>query len=279
MNYFAVLFAILVLVIIVTYFLFSKNGQTRINANWDYYLAQYENGSGSVSLNMDLKENSPHSKYQYVVITGVKFKNCNEEGFPIDDEFLLLNKISENVLKEISYLTRCIHAGTFTYQQERLEYIYVKDTSNIEERLTEFYQKHYEEYEYNISIKKDENWDGYLNFLYPNEEIQNYMTNQKIVVQLISNGDDLSQARQVDHWLYFEKIEERTNYEEFAIKEGFKIIEKDNNGISNKSFKLHISRVDYVDIQSISKVTFELRKKALQLNAEYDGWETYIIKE
>jgi len=44
-------------------------------------------------------------------------------------------------------------------------------------------------------------------------------------------------------------------------------------------FKLKFSRPDRVDLDSISKLTTDLKKKAGACHVEYDGWETFVIKE
>jgi hypothetical protein len=48
---------------------------------------------------------------------------------------------------------------------------------------------------------------------------------------------------------------------------------------SELKYQLQISRTDSVETSYISKITIELRKKAKELNGEYDGWETFVVKE
>jgi regulator of RNase E activity RraB len=60
-------------------------------------------------------------------------------------------------------------------------------------------------------------------------------------------------------------------------------------GFSNKSknkieendgfrYQLQISKTEFVDQQSIDHCTLQLSQLANQLNGEYDGWETVVIK-
>jgi hypothetical protein len=105
------------------------------------------------------------------------------------------------------------------------------------------------------------------------------MSNQKVVLNLTKEGDDLSKPRQVDHWLYFSSEADRDKFITYAAKEKYKIESKDNNKDSKLKYQLRISRVDNVDLDSISKITIGLRRKAKELNGEYDGWETFVVKE
>ncbi len=256
----------------------SQETQKTDDSNWDAYIANYENGAGSTTLNMDLKKVAPKTDLPYILITGVTYSNCKQDGFPEKEEFNKLYKVSDEVEATISKLTKMELAGTFTYQCERLNYYYINDTTQIRSKLTTLYKSKFGNYKYYINIKPDKSWDAYLNFLYPNEEIQESMSNQKVIEQLQDGGDDLTKSRQVDHWLYFSNEKNRDLFEKQIAQNGFKIELKEKIDDPDKPFKLHISRDDKVDPESISKITLELRKKAKELEGDYDGWETYIVK-
>jgi hypothetical protein len=129
-----------------------------------------------------------------------------------------------------------------------------------------------------ITLKNDVGWEAYLTFLYPNEETYDFMTNEKVILHLTKEGDDLSEPRQVDHWLYFQSEVDRDKFISYALKEKYKIESKKIVPNTKLKYQLQISRIDNVGINSISKITLELRKKAKDLNGEYDGWETFVIK-
>lgn len=256
----------------------SQETQKTDDSNWDAYIANYENGAGSTTFNMDLKKDAPKTDLPYILITGVTFSNCNKDGFPEKEEFNKLYEVSDEVEATISKLTKMELAGTFTYQCERLNYYYINDTTQIRSKLTAFYKNKFSNYKHYINVKPDKNWEAYLNFLYPNEEIQESMSNQKVIEQLQKGGDDLTKSRQIDHWLYFSNEKNRNLFEKLITQNGFKIETKEKIDDQDKPFKLHISRNDKVDSESISKITLELRKKAKELEGDYDGWETYIVK-
>jgi len=256
----------------------SQNVQIKDTGKWEVYIAGYEKGPGSTVLNMGLVNKAPDKKLPFIVITGVTFTNCREDGLPEENEFINLHEISDDVQKSIAELTNMEMAGTFTYQCERLDYVYVSDTSKIRKSIAELYKSKYSKYKSYISIKRDENWDAYLKFLYPNEETQEDMSNQKVLTQLQKNGDKLTKARLVDHWIYFASSQDRENFEKNIFNDGFKIEGREKVDDTDKPFQLHISRVDKVDPESINKITLDLRHKARQVNGNYDGWETFIVK-
>lgn len=261
------------------YSVISQEVESSDYGSWDAYIAMYETGAGSTTLNMDLINKAPKKDLPFIVITGVTFSNCSDDGFPNKSEFDSLYNISDNVQSTLSNLTKMELAGSFTHQCERLDYIYVKDTTNIRTKLTKLYNSSYSNYKFYINIKLDQNWDAYLKFLYPNEETMEYMQNQKVLEQLLKHGDNLTKARQVDHWIYFKNSDDRNAFAKKVIKDGFMVEGKEKLEDGDRPYQLHISRQDKVDIESISKITLSLRKMASELNGDYDGWETFIVKE
>nr|WP_321409595.1 DUF695 domain-containing protein [uncultured Carboxylicivirga sp.] len=268
-------FRILLMISILTF----SNSKAQ-EGNWDVYLAQYENGPGSVTINMDAINSAPNKDLPILLVTGVTFDNCREDGLPNNDEFEKLYNVSDNVdrlLKEngVSYEL----VGTFTYQCERLDYIYLSDSTSIRTILTKLYESEYGNYKYYINLKYDDSWVAYVKFLYPNEITLENMSNQKVLYQLQKAGDNLTKQRQVDHWLYFSQKSDRELYVKHVKQLGFRIESQEKIENSNLPYQLQISRTDYIHPESINKITLELRTKAQELEGEYDGWETYIITE
>ena len=247
---------------------------------WDVYLAQYEKGPGSTLINMALKGVAPMKEYPFLLKTGVKAINCPPDGLIADGEELkVLYAISDKMKSIIDFTVKNKEAGTFSYQCSRTDYYYVNDTDNIRKLLVSAYKKYFPKYEYTIEIKEDRNWDAYLQFLYPNEETKEFMANSKVILSLTNAGDSLTKPRQVDHWLYFKNEADRNSFISYATHEKFKIESKGLAKTSALPYKLQISRIDKVDLPSITAITQILRKKAKELNGDYDGWETFVIKE
>lgn len=265
--------AITVLLILIHTIAKSQDG------NWDVYLAQFEQGPGSVFLNMDLIKTAPQKELPFVVITGGTFAECSDDGFPKKEEFNKLYEISDNVAGLISSITKSEFAGTWTYRCERLDYIYVYDTLNVRDNLKKLYQSKYPAYKFYLNIRRDLAWDAYLKFLYPNDEILEYMANEKVLSQLRSAGDQLIKPRLIDHWLYFENTKDRDLFIKYAEHEKFKIEGKNFLKDSKLKYQLHISRTDSIGHPFINNLTLGLRNKVKEFNGVYDGWETIVLKE
>ncbi len=255
-----------------------ENSSGKSEAAWDVYLARYDEGVGSTTLNMDLIKVAPKKQLPFLVVTGVTFKNCTDDGLPNPEQLDTLYVISDEVVNAIANLTSSEHAGSFTYQCDKLDYIYVSDTLEIRSALVELYSSKHAGYEYYTRIERDEKWEAYTTFLYPSDDIQDHMSNAKVLEQLEASGDDLSKPRKIEHFMSFKDEQGRARFETFAIKNGFEIENRSKQEEGNFKYAVVISRIDSVDIESLSELTLLLRRR-IERDGTYDGWESPVVKE
>lgn len=247
---------------------------------WGTYIASYEDDNpGSTTLRMDLINVAPLENLNYVLITGITYKTPRKDGFPEEDVLSTLHKMGEELVELVEKETASIWVGSFTYNKERLEYIYLKEPEGIKEKIENYYKANFPNDEYYINIKEDKEWKSYRDFLYPNEETLNYMTVESVLSNLEEAGDNLTKKRRVDHWLYFSSESERNKCKEELLKQKFTIEPLSMDKETSLPFKLQVWRIDHVDINSIYPIISELRKIAKEFNGEYDGWETSVEKE
>lgn len=246
---------------------------------WDVYMAQYDKGPGTTILNMKLKELAPFKGMPFLLVTGVKFKNCSNDGLPEADEFDKLYYVSDEVQKIVKKLVKFNFVGTFTYQCERLDYYYVSDTAPLRPELMKLYAAKFSSYQPYVNVKHDKNWDAYLNFLYPSAETMEYMRNNKVLMSLQNAGDKLEKPRQVDHWIYFASEADRKCFIAYCEKNKYNIEATQTLTDVDMPFQLNISRIDKVDMESITAITIELRKEAGKCKGRYDGWETFVVRQ
>lgn len=247
--------------------------------NWVTYTSKHEKGPASIMVNLAAKQSAPDKKLVFLLTTGVSFKECTVEGFPVNNELPLLYDISDSVNYIVSRtIKNNMLVGTFTYQCQRLDYFYLRDTSELRIRLTAFYKKRFPAYTAIINIKVDSSWNTYLKFLYPGEDLFEYMQDEKVVNQLKKAGDDVYKERQIDHWLYFTTDSDRKCIFNYLAEQKFLVESLDRSDRSLYTYSLHISRIDKADLNSISKITKGLRTEAKKCNGLYDGWESPVVK-
>ena len=265
---------IFTLLIILSHSIFAQNE----SENWDVYMASYDEGKpGSTTVRMDLIDSAPFKDYEYILITGISYESEREDGLPNGDStFKLLYSLGDALVNLLDSYGENISVGSFTYNFERLEYFYLKSKDGIEEKINDFYTSNYPEHKYYLNIKEDKDWSYYKEFLYPNDETLNYMSDQKVVMALQEASDKLTKARRVDHWVYFDNKSRMEAFKNEVLKQGFEIEFSGKIDSTALPFQCRIFRVDYVGIDSIYSITSSLRKLAKQFDGDYDGWETSV---
>ncbi len=74
--------------------------------NWDVYMAEFQKKPGSITLNMALKKTAPVKTLPFLLITGVSFRSCDDDGMPMKREFTNLYKISDSVKMVVDSLVK-----------------------------------------------------------------------------------------------------------------------------------------------------------------------------
>ncbi len=242
------------------------------NENWDTYMAKFGDKPGSVLVDMGLINGAPDKRYPYLVITGPQAHNCNQQGLPDKEEIDVQEEILDATNNFITGVTAKVLTGTFTYNCERLNYYYVKDTMNIRNAIMRLYNRTYKNYSYAINIKSDPEWSTYRTFLYPSEATLNWMENNKIIIKMIQHGDSLNTLRNIDFDLYFKTDSCRKAFAEFARSKRYKTNELPEAKNPNAPFEIIVSTYNYIKMDVINSITEELKKEAKMHHGLYNGW-------
>lgn len=156
----------------------SAVGQAFAADQWWTYLASYEEGPGSIRVDLALKKQAPLTDYQFVVVTGTTYTSSGKQGLPEVDDLDRLNNLSKKVIATIGSKSPFIYAGTFSQNFEQLHYVYVKNVVGVEEALNSLYREACPRCKTYTKIKQDSTWSAYLDFLYPNQVTRDHYGSQ-----------------------------------------------------------------------------------------------------
>ncbi|TBN03935.1 DUF695 domain-containing protein [Hyunsoonleella flava] len=220
---------------------------------WETYMASYEDGKpGSTTVRMDLIDKAPIAEYKYVLVTGITYESNSEDGLPKSDAtFKLLHKIGDELETLLKQDAESLFVGSFMFDFERLEYFYLKSDVGIKEKVETFYKTNYPDRVYYLNIKEDQKWEYYTQFLYPNEAIQNYMSDIRLINELKTAGDNLTKVRRVDHWMYFRTKEDMERCKENIVKLDFEIEFSGSKGVVKFPYSLQFYKYNKVDIDTM----------------------------
>ncbi len=247
-------------------------------SNWNSYYNQIENRKAVISVDLGLEEIAPIKENPVLLKVIAAIKNPNEKGFAEAEEFNAI-KGFELVLSSAIKNSGAKFAGTRMHNGSKSFYYYLSEKNSADELLK---KKKDSSGEINFSweISDDPEWEFYSDFLYPDYIKLQVTQNEKIFERLIGYGDKLTEARDVEHWLYFRNEEGRKEVIEEIDDERWDELEEsyhDNSG--EYPYGLYLKCYTAFSREIINEVSSRLVTLAQKNDGYYDGWETFVYKE
>ncbi|PTX62811.1 uncharacterized protein (TIGR01619 family) [Kordia periserrulae] len=246
---------------------------------WNTYQAKQEKGVSSTNLRMDLVDKAPINGYDFLFYVKIKYRVTKESDFPIGNKLKKLYRIKDSIYSKMQSVSDSKYVGSFMYDGSRFEYYYVKDASDIERHIDKLFRNQFRGERYEVFVKSDPAWDLYVNFLYPNDEILNFMSNRDTVIQLKNAGDDVLAVRPIDHYAVFSSKNDMNLFEEAIKKLAYTVSHKKDLEKGTHPYEIKFQRDNSVTLENTLKFTTELIKLTKEFNGTYEGWETYVVKK
>ena len=250
--------------------------QGEYKQDWDFYLTNVDNKLSSIAVDLGLHNYAPIKDQDNVVWISIKMNNPRQDGLSSNEEFELLGEIEDALVAAINSRHNSTFVGRLTSNGHRDFYFYFGDTTLYDKTISELMGS-YPKYEYDFGAKEDKRWGGYFDFLYPAPEQFQRIQNRRVIDNLEKNGDKLTKAREVDHWIFFKSEQDREKFLQKINADGYVIVDKDfDRSLGESPYRLHIKRIDKVDQVSVDGYVIHLWKIAVECNGDYDGWETSV---
>lgn len=247
--------------------------------DWDFYFSNVDDIISSFYIDLGLSKVAPLTDKPNLVWVSVNMNNPREDGLSSNEEFDTLLAIEDRLQEFIINNHNSTYAGRLTTDGRRDFYFYMGDTTLFDKTISESMVA-FPNYTFDFGIKEDNQWEQYFNFMYPNPRQIQSIQNRRVIDNLEKNGDPLTKARAVDHWIYFKTDSDRTEFLKKIEPLKFDIVSGDEKtSFGDFPYKLHISRIDKVDLDSVDNYVLDLWEFANECNGDYDGWETSVEKE
>ena len=244
--------------------------------NWDFYMSNVDGVIGSFFIDLGLKAIAPVADKPNVVWVSIDMQNPRENGLSSDEESELLYAIEDDIVNNITSQHDAIFVGRLTSDGMRQLFFYFGDTSDYEKTIIDSMSE-YPTYEFDFGSKEDQEWEEYLDFLYPLPSQYQMIMNGRVVRNLEQQGDNLTKERMVDHWIYFETEDDMRNYISEIEEQNFKVISSKQN--EDKIYVLNVGRVDKADYHSVNNYVLYLWELAGKHKGDYDGWGCTVEKD
>ena len=132
-------------------------------------------------------------------------------------------------------------------------------------------------YSYESNIVKDKKWGFYETQLFPRELELAHIQSDKIIFLLEEEGEDLTIARDVEHYVSFLTPTQKNRFINTLELDGFTF--KDD--ISSEEFENGVALVKNhaVTEKEVKKVVEELFSKVKEDQGYYEGWSTILVND
>lgn len=262
--------------ILASFFLISSN----IYAQdfWGNYLLKKDTGLFSVMVNIELNYARP--AYKNVLIVGTKTDSCYANGFPKVSGLKDLINFSDATAMVLDSLTKNKLAGIITYKCSGFDVYYIKDTTDVRERMQKLIDRSFKNSTNFFYMQRDKRWEYYYTNLYPAFYNDDFFADQDYLLEMVEAGDDLEQDRDVSHWFYFNSDKRREKFKDNIEKLEFKVDSLTYKKDKKYPYEIKITRKESMNPESIVQVTTVLRTLSVTFSGLYDGWSAEtIIKE
>lgn len=244
---------------------------------WELYMKNLEGHPASIQFNAGISMDIADLEYTYPTIAFVKakLKNPKENGLLSEQEepeiLFLEDKLEAAMIKFRigKYVGRIISDGYVNFLY------YVQFTYNWPDFI-EFALNEHQSYDITNGHSNDTGWNYYKTLLYPTAREWQMIQNHKVCDNLKEQGDALLLPRAIEHKIFMPSEDKKDTLIETLVGLGFKMKDevKNEDGITGLDFY----RLDKPFYHDIDKLTLSLIEIAEDHDAQYDGWETSVVK-
>ena len=241
-----------------------------LEQNWGLYMQEVDDKPAVIRTNLALCELAPVEEYAQRIQFAVYYRRPTERGLPTEEENPMLWEV-EDALYECIEALDVIYAGVMKWNNRVNFFLYAKSVEGIEEALGKALGDKFPDYECQLWVDEDVAWECYLELLYPDKYSLQEIANSKVLRALISEGDDVSKERRVEHWAYFSSKESAEQFLDRVVAEGFEVFTTNVlDAEEHYPYQVGVARRDVPE--DIHPVTWLLLDVAEELGGYYDGW-------
>lgn len=170
-----------------------------------------------------------------------------------------------------------LYAGTIIKEGWYEIYFYASSPKSHSNLTAQVIHKHYP-YPYECSASRDTKWGFYFERLYPSAHAALKIQNRHTIDALLGAGDDLSLAREVEHYLFFQTKSSMERAIANLQPHGFVLKETVTDDESDYSYGAVLIKQEAITPEQVEDTTSILFDISIQEYGHYEGWSTVLGK-
>lgn len=242
--------------------------------DWDFYSLRVDDKPASIYVDLGAERAPPDARLRFLACLRLFMRQPRSDGLSSREEFETLIAIEDALTADLcgpdtAYVGRCTSNGCRDF------YFYVATSETWETRVDDLLER-FTGYEYETGFREEADWSTYFSFLLPGEIDRQRIENRRVCAALEKRGDNLTEAREIDHWSYFPDEPSLRAFVAEAIDLGFAVRVVSAGDSGDPRFCAQLWRRDVPSYDRIDEVTVPLFEAARKHGGEYDGWECRV---
>jgi uncharacterized protein (TIGR01619 family) len=239
----------------------------------EYYITTGEASAVMTELEMDYIEMAPQEERPWLLWAFLKMKEVDEQGFPTASELSTLHEVTLSLEEALGRELDAVYVGQ-KYAEGWLElYFYAPTAKKFQSIVTEHASSHYV---FDTGSARDAKWEHYRFRLYPDALMLQQIQSRDIIEELREAGDDLSQPREVEHYLQFQTEANAKRAGERLALEGFTFKEITYDSSEEYAHALTLTKEHVIDAPLLGELASTLIAAASKEHGLYAGWSTVL---
>jgi hypothetical protein len=241
---------------------------------WIFFPCQMGEHRASIFYDHGIRDSIDTIAPPHLLRVRVAFKQPRPDGMPTNEEFRSLTAL-EDSLQALVQQHESLYVGRVTVDGHRHFYIYTPDSEQAwSTRLTTLAAS--SGCAVSSAYEPNDSRNGYWKELFPTEDDWQVIKDLGVIEALQKEGDDGTSARQIDHWAYFPSPDTAEQFSQWLRERSYGLAGSD--AADDGKICVRFSHEGTAQLADITSHTIALRRKASELEGDYDGWETPVCK-
>lgn len=240
--------------------------------NWDFYYSKVDHKPAYIFFDIDISKEANLEHYSHIAYVRLYLASPNEEGLSTQEEYETLCNIEDSIESVLTSGDEAVYVGRNTSDGCRDFYFYTSRPESWDEKV-KLALAEFPEYEFDSGERNDKDWSTYFEFIYPTSRNWETISSRKVCEQLEEKGDSLTQAREIDHWIYFKSEYDRKEFKIKVESMNYKVRNLIESEDSEESLGIQVYHID-IPSPYISLDLFDVANECL---GDYSGWETQVV--
>lgn len=237
-----------------------------------YTTRNEENTPVTVEANLDFEPQSDDTVWMLWCF--VPLKTPDAEGGCGEAERALLGAIRDTLSERLELRNGALYAGMRLQEGWAELYFYAAWSKGAEQQFRDLFKQHgYGQLEYGVT--RDTHHTFYHDMLAPDPFELQQAKSAEIIAELAAAGDDLSVARPVEHYLFFQTRTAMQRAAAALAEEGVRI-ETDLEEEGHYPYGMLYKRTHACTPETLETVTLPLLETVLEAHGVYLGWSTSL---